>query len=216
LKHVYHTLGKTGAEVDRRCISLELVAGSEDVDGLLERFEGVQLVGPGRAVGDAEAAVIGQSSSWRDRLIYGTVLTAETTRSFTVTTAASKSQALAGHKIVAMVASDHSFGDDDSVLRRIGSILTFMIGHILTWQYKEEKGSVEVSLDSIKKVEDDLAEPAAEEHSPISDEDCSEIDDVLLGEGPVPTDIKKSICQAPVVQDVVTEPIKQVSILVII
>jgi hypothetical protein len=69
LKHVYHTLGKTGAEVDRRCIILKLVAGSEDVDGSLERFEGVQLVGPGRAVGDAEAAVIGQSISWRNRLI---------------------------------------------------------------------------------------------------------------------------------------------------
>lgn len=123
---------------------------------------------------------------------------------------------LVGRKIVAIVATDHPIGDDDSVLHRIGSISTFATGHLLTWQYREGRGSVEVSLNSIKKVEDDPAEPAAGEHPPNSDEDCLKIDNVLLGERTVPIDAEKSDSQAPAIKDVAEEPIKQVSILVVV
>lgn len=60
LRQVYHTLGKTGTEVDRRCIIVKSTGNKEEVDELLERFEGLQLVGPGRAVSDTELALLGE------------------------------------------------------------------------------------------------------------------------------------------------------------
>jgi hypothetical protein len=128
-----------------------------------------------------------------------------------VITAASKSQALVGCKIVAVVASDRLFGDDDSVLHRIGSIPTFLTGHILTWQYKEKKGSVEISVDSIKKVENDSAEPAAEENSPPTNQDHTVVDDVLLGGGTVLTDAQRSPCQESTEDENAGRRVEQVS-----
>jgi hypothetical protein len=64
LRQVYHTLGKTGTEVDRRCIIVKSTGNKEEVDELLERFEGLQLVGPGRAVSDTELALLGELANY--------------------------------------------------------------------------------------------------------------------------------------------------------
>ncbi|KAG7535904.1 hypothetical protein FFLO_03650 [Filobasidium floriforme] len=173
LRQVYYILGKTGTEIDRRCIIVKSTGNKEEVDELLERFEGLQLVGPGRAVSDTELALL----------------------------VASKSQVLASHRIVAVVAADHKIDVDALVYRRIGSLLNFAAGHTLTWTQKQRRETVEVSLNSIKKIEEFCAssEPLIGENnvSEVAIQDPSAINNVLLGESNNVQAPAKSPCHVP-------------------
>jgi hypothetical protein len=116
-------------------------------------------------------------------------------------TVASKSQVLASHRIVAVVAADHKIDVDALVCRRIGSLLNFAAGHTLTWTQKQGRETVEVCLKSIKKIEDFCAssEPLIRENnvSEVAIQDPSAINNVLLGESNNVQAPPKSPCHVP-------------------